>query len=231
MAAAGPLPRPLPSYADDGEDIIASRFFLWPCKGVYVDIGCNDPVDANNTYLFYQLGWRGVCIDANPRHAAAFAQHRPEDRFLACGVDDKEGELTFYHIDAGDRVSSFDKSHADTWAKQFNTPYREEKIRVRPINDILTDLGITQVDYLSVDVEMLDEKVITSFDYGRWRPRVIIVEDHMNNPYAPMQTPIFKHLSKVGYMYTGRSGTSSIYIFPITDAEKHVKNFRETYVS
>ena len=36
--------------------------------GVFLDIGCNDGIDGSNSYFFEkQLGWRGACIEADPK--------------------------------------------------------------------------------------------------------------------------------------------------------------------
>lgn len=209
--------RPLPAYAECGEDVVISRYFKYPKQGVYVDIGCNHPVNNNNTYLFYRLGWRGVCIDANPLFADEFAKERPEDKFIASGVGAQPGTLTFYRFDSPHTaVSSFDKQHADFWTQMSGdvVRYHEEPIAIRNINDILTEAGITQIDVLSVDVEMLDTEVILSFDYNRWKPRVIAVEDHLMNMHAPQESTIFRHLAKVGYLFDSKTIDTSIYILP-----------------
>ena len=34
-------------------------------NGIFVDVGCNHPIEYNNTYLLYLKGWRGINIDGN----------------------------------------------------------------------------------------------------------------------------------------------------------------------
>lgn len=210
------LARPLPIYSECGEDAVISRYFKYPKQGTYVDIGCNHPVENSNTYLFYRLGWRGVCIDANPMFAPLFAQHRPEDKFVLSGVGANEGTMTFYRFDQGHALSSFDKSHADFWVEMSGgaNKYHEEQVQIRNVNAILMDAGVTQIDVLSVDVEMLDAEVILSFDFERWRPRIVAVEDHNLNMHAPQDSVIFRHLAALGYLFDSKAIDTSIYVWP-----------------
>lgn len=217
------LARPLPVYSESGEDAVISRYFKYPKQGVYVDIGCNHPIEHNNTYLFYRLGWRGICVDANPMFAPLYAQNRPEDNFICCGVAANPGTLTFYRFDNGHAVSSFDKNHADFWVEASGgvNKYAEEPVAVRTINEILTTAGVQHIDVLSVDVEMLDAEVIISFDFKRWQPRVVAVEDHTMNMANPQSSAIFRHLSAHGYMFDSKTVDTSIYILPTYPFEKY----------
>lgn len=214
------LPRPMPAHAEDGEDIAASRYFGWPCKGVYVDVGCNHAMDCNNTYLFYQLGWRGIAIDANKAHAESFAKHRPDDVFVHAGVAAEPGDLTFYHFDIADRISTLDRATAEDWKAREKIEWREEVVPVRTINEILTSNNITQVDLLSIDIENKDDEVIRTFDFTRWRPRVILIEDHTLSVYAAYQSKTVRFLTEQNYVFDGRMGNSSIYFYPCTPLEQ-----------
>ena len=66
------------SYAQSGEDLIvwgelAERVprchsaTVSQDKGFYVDVGAYHPKLFSNTYLFYKKGWRGICVDPNPK--------------------------------------------------------------------------------------------------------------------------------------------------------------------
>jgi hypothetical protein len=56
------------SYSQSGEDLILD-FLLYDLNIkpiTYLDIGTNDPIEINNTYLFYTKGYSGVCVEPNP---------------------------------------------------------------------------------------------------------------------------------------------------------------------
>jgi hypothetical protein len=52
------------------QDLIAYLFFNRKKDGFFVDIGANDGVTYNNTFVFEQLGWKGICVEQP--HPAVF---------------------------------------------------------------------------------------------------------------------------------------------------------------
>jgi hypothetical protein len=64
----------------------------------YLDIGANNYLLYNNTYLFYRAGASGVLVEANPDFSDILAANRPRDTILMCGcaVDDSADMMTYY---------------------------------------------------------------------------------------------------------------------------------------
>ncbi len=61
------------SYAQNGEDIRVWRAFGGddaPENLIYADIGANDPWELSITASLYELGWRGILVEADPELAA-----------------------------------------------------------------------------------------------------------------------------------------------------------------
>jgi hypothetical protein len=91
------------SYAQSGEDrqislLSLARFLSYfdgYQPGYYVDIGCHLPDDKSNTYLLYQMGWRGLCVDANQALIERFRRVRPTDSVECVCVGESAGEVTF----------------------------------------------------------------------------------------------------------------------------------------
>ena len=48
------------------QDMMAYIYMQKKNFGFYIDIGANDGLNASNTYIFEQLGWKGVCIEPQP---------------------------------------------------------------------------------------------------------------------------------------------------------------------
>ena len=68
------------TYSDCAEDRILYYLFKNKKeKGFYIDIGAYKPVTVSNTYFFYQIGWRGINIDAFPESMKEFDLVRKED--------------------------------------------------------------------------------------------------------------------------------------------------------
>ena len=55
-----------------GQEVFALQRFATP--GTYIEIGCNDGYSDSNTYALYKLGWRGVCLEADPAKFAEIPQ-------------------------------------------------------------------------------------------------------------------------------------------------------------
>lgn len=51
--------------------------------GTYLDIGANDPVSINNTYLLEQKGWTGLSVDINTLYKARHAALRKNPFIVA----------------------------------------------------------------------------------------------------------------------------------------------------
>lgn len=211
---------PVESYSRAGEDVIAAQYFPDGYKGVYVDAGCYLPVDYSNTYKFYTMGWRGLCIDANPDFAAKYAEIRPEDTFINSGLAPQPGELTFYRTEEDLSSSTFLKQQADLLVKRANMTITEVPVKVRSLNEILAEQNVTRIDVLNIDIEFLDEAIILDFDFNRWQPRLIMIEDLFFLSHQPHASIIFQWLTKIGYTLVSRCLHTCIYVAPSTDAEK-----------
>src|SRR4051812_20379104 len=90
------------SYAQSGEDIIVD--YLFTSLGIvypsYIDIGANQPVKGNNTYLFYLKGCKGICIEPDISLIAGLKKTRPKDVILNIGVSTtKAGQADFYYFE------------------------------------------------------------------------------------------------------------------------------------
>src|SRR5262245_28254872 len=69
------------SFAQYGEDLVASGLFgtLNVKAPTYLDIGAYEPIDSNNTYLFYRRGARGVLVEPNVALTDKLKGTRPGD--------------------------------------------------------------------------------------------------------------------------------------------------------
>ena len=53
------------SYSQVGQDVWVLSLFPKGYKGFFMDLGCNDPKNINNTLLLEENGWEGVAVDIN----------------------------------------------------------------------------------------------------------------------------------------------------------------------
>lgn len=177
-------------------------------KGTYVDVGAFHPFYASNSKWAYDAGWRGINIDANADSIQMFEKFRPEDKNINCGVSDKAGELEFY-IYNGLEMCTFDKN-------LFKDRLRLREVRtvpVRTLNEILEEHHVYDIDFLDIDVEGLDEKVVLSFDWKKYSPKCVLVEIlNKNSIEEILETDIHKKMKAEGYRLTNYAITTAMYV-------------------
>jgi len=175
------------SYAQNYEDLIINKLFSKIKKGVYLEIGAYDPARLSNTYRFYKKGWRGIVIEPNPSIKNKYKKMRPEDRFLNLGVSDKNGFLDYYEFFIP-AINTFSKSE---YQKNLSNDHKLKniiKIKIIDIDDLIKTEKIKHIDFLSIDTEGFDEKIVRAWPWKICKPKVICTE-----------TDLSKLLAKKGY--------------------------------
>lgn len=171
----------LGSYSQHGEDLILTKLLKRTKNLFYIDVGANHPEKLSNTKYFYERGSRGINIDANPELIKEFYVQRPEDINLNIGIAPTEGEMTFYVLDSND-LSSFSKSSADENCVEYNSKIRAQiNVKTSPLVKIIEEYATDKtIDFLSVDAEGFDLKVLQSNDWQKYRPRFVLVETNQD---------------------------------------------------
>ena len=159
------------TYSAHGEDEVLARLFWtpsgWKRTGFYVDVGCNHPTIQNNTFFFYQLGWRGLCIDPHEAFRELYDKERPGDVFEACAIAEHDGTVTLHY---GDHISLASLLPSERNPRQCEVPSRR-------LYSLLSSLHAPATfDILSVDVEGVEIEALMTNDFAAHRPRAIVVE-------------------------------------------------------
>jgi len=163
------------SYSFGGIDSLVANIFKNKETGIYVDVGCSHPIRNNNTYLLHKKGWRGTNIDLDIKSIELFNYARPKDNNINAAISDKDSEvdLYFYH----------DKSPINTLSREISNYQKAKvaktiKVKTIPLNNILNNSPFfsSPIDFLSIDVEGLEYKVLKNFDFEKYKPKVIVVE-------------------------------------------------------
>lgn len=212
LAMADPMVRPNICYGQNGEDLILDRLLEHQARGFYVDIGAHHPVRFSNTYLFYRRGWRGINIDAMPGSMKAFNRMRPLDINIESGVAGFPGEL-IYHCFNESALNTFDSKEARLKNKPPYALVEKIKVTVDRLDSLLErHLPANQkIDFLSVDVEGMDEEVLRSNDWQRFRPRFILAETLRVEMSNFVDCPVVKLLGDNGYAPVSKAYNTIIF--------------------
>lgn len=168
------------SYSQSGEDIIID--YLFTSIGIttpsYIDIGANQPVKGNNTYLFYLKGSKGICIEPDISLIASLKKSRPKDVILNIGISTTKTELADFYYFKGqyNAWNTFSKEDAMKKSTESGISFEQTKVELDTINNIAEKHQFNKVNFLSIDVEGLDLAILKSIDYNVISPEVICVE-------------------------------------------------------
>ena len=162
------------SYSFNAVDLIINYIFKDQNTGTYVDIGAQHPISNNNTYLLFKRGWSGVNIDLDKKNIDLFNISRPKDINLNFAISDKQQEVELYFYHDASPINTLNKQVADFQKASVKSVKR---INSYTLNNILEKIDFKKkIDYMNIDVEGYEEKVLSGFDINRYRPNVISVE-------------------------------------------------------
>ncbi len=201
------------SFAQEGEDMILRRFLGNKTDGFFVDIGAHHPIRFSNTYRFYLDGWRGINVDAMPGSMLPFQKKRPRDINLEVPVSDKKEVLKFYIFNEP-ALNTFSEKEAQ--AKDGKNNYKitdVKELQTVTLEDILHEHLPTgqQIDFMSVDVEGLDLRVLQSNNWEKYRPEYLLVEDLMSDVSDSLEGPLYKFLHSKDYKLVARAYNTAFY--------------------
>jgi len=201
------------SYSQQAEDLHLERFFGAKRNGFYVDVGAFHPIQYSNTFLFYQRGWRGINIEPNPDQFRFFKTCRPRDINLNIAVGSSDSHLTYYCFDRP-ALNSFSKEHADAWASKPGIQLKRTiEVDTVPLDAIFSrhlPAGVP-IDFLDVDAEGWDLKVLESNNWQCYRPTLVLTEVPIEATRAPCEEPIVAYLASVGYKLWCITGGTAIF--------------------
>lgn len=162
------------SYAQNFEDVRLWRAFSDVERGRYLDIGSQDPVLDSVSLAFYQLGWRGVHVDASPTYAEAMRKARPDETVIMAAVSTTPGSLRFWNIDdtgLSTGCAEIAERHA-----QAGWPCREIIVPTIALSDIFQQMGADPLHWMKIDVEGMEKDVLASWGAHPARPQVLVIE-------------------------------------------------------
>ena len=161
---------------EENEQHLVQTFF-GGAAGYFVEVGANHPQDGSQSWQLEERGWNSILIEPHPELADKLRHERHAKVFaVACSSPENAGRRLPYYV-AGP-LSTLDRADM--------TPGSQPKaiidVPARTLNSILTEAGAPQpIDFLSIDVEGHEIEVLRGFDFTRWQPRLILLEDHVGN--------------------------------------------------
>ncbi len=213
-------------YSQHGEDYILCKLFDGKQNGFYVDVGAFDGVHLSNSFTFEQIGWKGVCIEANPDYIEYCTRNRPGSYVINCAAsaeDNPEG-ISFFTEKLGllSSTVSGDEHLKDTLERYSDRGIefegtKEITVDCRKIDTILDDIEIpgNKIDFLSIDTEGNELEVLKGIDLKKYDVRVIITEANSESEVEKQNS----YLSGFEYIFARKVSVNCFFVKAPEDAK------------
>lgn len=162
-----------------GEDEYLINLFKKGFVGKFIDIGCYHPTKHSNTFLMYKKGWSGINIDLNPLTIELFNFMRPKDININIGISDSDSEEKLYFIDELNTQNTLDKNQLNFLKNHHNVKdYEiiEKSVKTKNLNKILDDHKYYNIDFMNLDIEGHELKVLKTIDFNKIKIKYLCVE-------------------------------------------------------
>ena len=186
------------------EDKIILNLFPKKFIGNFVDIGCYHPTKYSNTYLLYKYGWSGINIDLNPLSIELFNYLRPKDINICAAISDKEIKKKILFTGDLSPENTIQSSHKSFLIKNHN--YKNKDIKIKLIKTVkllklLKKYNLNKINFLNIDIEGHELKVLQSLDLNKIKIDIICVEILNYDSISKKRTDlIIRYLKKNGYI-------------------------------
>ena len=210
------------SFSSDGEDFAITKYLAKIKNGNYIDIGSHQPVRHSNTFLFYLLGWKGICIDPLPGLKNKYKFIRRRDKFINAGVfgsrSKAQEEFKFYYYKNHSDNSTFDPARVKELSTNFGRePSSVISVPKITVAEILSSSEMffgesKEIQLLNLDIEGFEIDILEDLFSNNVYPWVVCVEELGQVAETLHNGEIYKLMKNNGYILGSRTFLSSIYV-------------------
>ena len=202
-------------YSQWGEDQFINEFFKEKRNGIYLDIGCFHPVMYSNTCLLHRKGWRGINIDINPTSIDLFNIVRPKDTNLCTTINETKETFKVYYDDPFSPVNTLDKQFYEKLENKSNKNKKALTVESKSMKEILNISKIDKnIDFINLDVEGMDFKILKNIDLNQLKPKLISVETHnVDGSKSKDFESIVKLMKESSFTIYKRVGPTTLFSF------------------
>ena len=200
-------------YSQWGEDLEISNFFQNKLNGFYLDIGCFHPFMYSNTCLLHKKGWSGINIDINPTSIDLFNIARPKDFNICTTINNEKKLFEVYFDDPFSPLNTLDKKFYKKLSKSFSTSEKNTTVESKSISEIINLSGIKKsIDFINIDVEGSDYKVLTQINIQKLKPKLVSIETHnVDGSESKNYQNICDYLTKNNFTVFKRVGPTTLF--------------------
>ncbi|MEI0527846.1 FkbM family methyltransferase [Brachyspira intermedia] len=191
--------------AQDMQDYIAYQYLKsikndFFSNGFYIDIGAHDGISGSTTLIFEKLGWKGICVEANPINyeqllknrknslcinAAVSNQNMPKAQFVDIEI---HNFLSFLNLGISDEEYNNRLVNAKKYLESLGILKENDELKLNFIDvevinfdEIMKKFpNVKHIDFLSIDIEGGELNLLKSIDFHKFSFSMIGLEGHDN---------------------------------------------------
>ena len=139
------------------------------------------------------------------------ARDRVRDVNLPVGLSNREGTLLFYEVPGVAGFSTFSTERAEDLRRKGYSLI-EHSIPVTTLARVCEQHAAPTIDFLKIDVEGHEREVLEGADWGRFRPRVVLVEATRPDTSIPSHDDWEALLLAADYLFAFFDGLNRYYL-------------------
>lgn len=200
-------------YSQHGQDqYLHETFFKERSGGTFIEFGALDGLLDSNTLFFERnLDWTGILIEPNPAAFELLLKNRPNCQLANVAISNQNATLPFLKIAGGfygwsglsDDIEPQHHERIDRYIQQDEL--QTIQVSVHDLAWLAERYQLTDVDFMSIDTEGTEEKIIRAFPWEQLRVGVFCIENNFQN------YDIEGLMASHGYVKSARIGPDDIF--------------------
>jgi FkbM family methyltransferase len=143
---------------------------------------------------------------------------RKRDININAGISDKNTVLNYFYFSKSDSSNTFDKELYKTWSNENRQEAKIIQVKMHKINDILDEYlpKGQHIDFITIDVEGYETKILKSFNYDKYAPDYFLIEDltyyDKNKDFMDFrESALYSFLHEKGYIVVAKTWYSILF--------------------
>ena len=186
----------------DQDKWVIDTIFNYKTGGYFVDLAATDGIHINNTLLLErELEWKGICIEPNPIFYKQLKKNRNCDvtDVVVDKANDTEIDFRIDRMGTGGIVAEdTDNSYKVRGHELIRKTTKIIKLKTKTLEFVLDHFKAPKIiDYLSLDVEGAEERVLSNFPFNKY----IFLAMTIERPTPELEKILFNN----GYVFVMKS--------------------------
>jgi FkbM family methyltransferase len=202
---------PIKSYSQYKQEEFVLNYFNNKKDGIFIELGGLDGIRHSNTFLLEKkYNWRGLMIEPSPSLFNELKMNRNvfAENILVGNI--KQENIDFLYIEDKTKciglqgiLENYHPKHLERAIRELNNaPYEIKKLNMVTLQELCDKYNLSKIDYLSLDVEGSEFKVLQGINFEKLDIKLIGVEIN----YPDNKNDIFNILNKNGYTFLKKCG-------------------------